>query len=98
GVRDTPGAVRRGIRAAPCTDRSAGATCREAELGDREEELPTLAELALLIGPELPFLPAHPPLLDDIVLEQRHERATVGIGDQLGRCEGVRIHLDAFEA
>ena len=40
---------------------SAAASCRKAELGHREEEFPTLAEFALLIGPRLGFLAAHAP-------------------------------------
>ena len=54
-------------------------------------------ERALLISPDLRFLLAHPALLNHVLLEQWHERAAVGIGDQLGRCEGVCIHLDVFE-
>src|SRR5262249_22128639 len=63
----------------------AAAGCGKAELGDREKELATVAEFALLIGPGLSLFLAHPALLGYVVLEQRDERAAVGIGDQLGR-------------
>lgn len=84
-------------RAAPFFRRLAAAGCRIAELGDREEELATVAEFALLIGPGLSLL-AHPALVGHVLLKQRHERAAIGIGDQLGRREGVSVHPDVLEA
>src|SRR5262249_30543157 len=78
--------------------RLAAAGCGKAELGDREEELATVAEFALLIGPGLSLFLAHPALLGYVLLEQGDERAAVGIGDQLGRREGVGVHLDVIEA
>src|SRR5262245_27449808 len=75
----------------------AAACCCEAELGDRKEELATPAESALLIGPGLRLLLAHPALFGHVLFDQRQERAAVGIRDELGRREGVGVHPDVLE-
>ena len=71
---------------------------REAELRDGEEELTATSERALLLLPRGCIFGRHSALIDDVPLEHRHERATIGVRDQFVGREHMALHSDVLEA